>query len=91
MKRLLITLFSICHNFDEDQVSPALPVGETWRFGLGSLYNWSDAISIGAAYELVWGGELDMDVERGPLAGRVSGTYERVAIHVLSLNAMWQF
>ncbi len=76
---------------DEDQLSPSLPVGETWRFGLGTRYHWSQDMTLGAAYELAWGGDLDMDVERGPLAGRVSGTYENVAIHIVSLNAEWRF
>jgi long-chain fatty acid transport protein len=76
---------------DEDQLTPALPVGETWRFGLGTRYNWSQDVTLGAAYELAWGGDLDMDVERGPLAGRVSGTYESVAIHFVCLNAEWRF
>ena len=48
-------------------------------------------MTLGAAYELAWGGDLDMDVDRGPLAGRVSGTYENVAIHFVSLNAEWRF
>jgi long-chain fatty acid transport protein len=76
---------------DEDAVVPSLPVGEQWRFGLGSRYAWSKDVTLGAAYELAWGGDLDMDVDRGPLAGRVSGTYESVAIHFVSLNAEWRF
>ena len=76
---------------DDDQVTPALPVGDTWRFGLGTRYDWSKDMTLGAAYELAWGGDLDMDVERGPMAGRVSGTYEGLAIHFVSLNAEWRF
>lgn len=76
---------------DEEDLGPSLPVGEQWRFALGGLYDWSQDLTLGAAYELVWTGDLDMDVERGPLAGRVSGTYENEAIHVVSLNAAWRF
>ncbi len=76
---------------DKDAVTPALPVGECWRFALGSRYAWSQDLTLGAAYELAWGGDLDMDVDRGPLAGRVSGTYENVAIHFVNLNAEWRF
>jgi long-chain fatty acid transport protein len=76
---------------DEDAVVPSLPVGEQWRFAVGSCYDWSKDLTLGTAYELAWGGDLDMDVERGPLAGRVSGTYENVAIHFVSLNAEWRF
>jgi long-chain fatty acid transport protein len=77
--------------FDEEDLTPALPVGETWRFGFGTLYDWSKSLTLGAAYALGWGGDLDMDVERGPLAGRVSGTYKNTAIHVVALNVQWRF
>lgn len=76
---------------DEDEVTPALPAGDTWRFGLGTRYAWSQAMSLSGAYELAWSGDIDMDVERGPLAGRVSGTYEDVAIHVVYMAIDWRF
>jgi long-chain fatty acid transport protein len=76
---------------DEKDLTPTLPVGETWRFGFGTLYEWSKGLTLGASYGLGWGGDLDMDVERGPLAGRVSGTYKNTAIHVVALNAQWRF
>lgn len=75
----------------EKDATPSLPLSETWRFALGTGYHWSKDITLGAAYELVWSGDVDMDVERGPLAGRVSGTYENLAIQVVSLNAEWRF
>lgn len=76
---------------DDDEVTPALPVGDTWRFGLGTRYTWSPDVSLSGAYELAWSGDIDMDVERGPLAGRVSGTYQDVAIHVFSMTVEWRF
>jgi long-chain fatty acid transport protein len=76
---------------DDEERSPAMPVGESWRFALGTRYDWSKDVTLGAAYELAWGGDLDLDVERGPLAGRVSGTYENAALHVVSLNVDWRF
>lgn len=76
---------------DEKDVTPALPVGETWRFGFGALYEWSANLTLGASYELAWVGDLDMDVERGPLAGRVSGSYDATAIQALSLNLEYRF
>jgi long-chain fatty acid transport protein len=74
-----------------NEVSPVLPVGETWRFALGSRYSWSQDLTLGAAYELAWGGGLDVDLDRGPLAGQLSGSYDNVAVHFLSLNAEWRF
>lgn len=76
---------------DEEDVTPSLPVGEIWRFALGAGYDWSSVLKLGLGYTLAWSGDLDMDVNRGPLAGRVSGTYENTAIHALSLTAAWLF
>ncbi len=42
------------------------------------------------AYELAWSGDIDMGVARGPLAGRVSGTYEDAALHVVTLGIEWR-
>jgi long-chain fatty acid transport protein len=76
---------------NDDQRSPALPVGDTWRFGLGGLYTYSEKVTLGTAYELAWGGDMPMTVSRGPAAGTVSGEYKNTAIHVLSLNMNYKF
>ena len=76
---------------DEKYLTPDLPLGEQWRFGLGAQYDWSENLTIGCAYELVWTGDLDMDINRGPLAGRVSGTYEDTAMHFINFNLIWKY
>jgi long-chain fatty acid transport protein len=76
---------------DDDQVSPSLPVSDTWRFGLGTHYAWSEDVTLTGSYELAWSGDIDMTVDRGPLAGRVSGTYENTSIQVFCLTAEWRF
>jgi long-chain fatty acid transport protein len=76
---------------EEEDMTPDLPTGATWRFGLGSQYRLSEKLSLGGAYELLWVGDLDMDVNRGPLAGRVTGTYENTAIHAMNVNLIWKF
>ena len=69
----------------------ALPVGETWRFGTGARYSIKENLDLGFAYELAWGGDLPVDVNRGPLAGRVSGQYENVCMHFMNLELTWKF
>ena len=76
---------------DEKDMTPDLVSGEQWRFGLGAQYDWSENLTLGCAYELVWTGDLDMEVNRGPLAGRVSGTYEDTAMHFININLIWKF
>jgi long-chain fatty acid transport protein len=51
---------------DDDDRTPDLPLGEQWRFGLGASYDWSENLALGLGYTFLWGGDLDMDVNRGP-------------------------
>lgn len=69
-----------------------LPMGQTWRFGLGAQYQLSRAITVGAAYTFMWAG--DMSVDQGTdlsLRGRVSGAYENAWFSVAALNLTWKF
>ena len=75
---------------DKDR-TPDLPLGEQWRFGTGVNYKWRNNIDLSLAYELVWAGDLPMDVERGPLAGRVSGDYNDAHMHFINLALNWRF
>jgi long-chain fatty acid transport protein len=76
---------------DDDQRGPALPVGDTWRFALGGQYRWNPKITVSGAYELAWSGNLPVNVNRGPVAGTVSGEFKDAAIHVLSLTLNHKF
>jgi long-chain fatty acid transport protein len=75
---------------DEDR-TPDLPVGEAWRFGAGARYDWSQRLTLGLAYTLMWMGDLDMTLDRGPLAGSVSGQYDDAAIHFVNFNVNLKF
>ncbi len=76
---------------DDKERTPDVPVGATWRFGAGAKYNVKDNIDLGLAYECDWGGDLPMDINRGPLAGRVSGEYRNTALHFINLALNWRF
>jgi long-chain fatty acid transport protein len=71
--------------------SPALPTGWTWRFALGGQYDLSRDIKLGAAYEYAYGGDVPIDVSRGPLAGRVAGEYRNMSVQFLNANVAWKF
>jgi long-chain fatty acid transport protein len=64
--------------------TPDLPLGASLRLAGGAEYKYSEKGAFAFGYELAWGGSLAMDVERGPLAGRVAGEYPDTAIHFLS-------
>lgn len=68
-----------------------LPMGEAYRFGVGTMYQWTERLSLGLAYELTWLNTLKVDQERGPLSGRVAGEYEDAAIHAIQVALRYQF
>jgi long-chain fatty acid transport protein len=76
---------------DDDDRTPDLPMGEMWRFGAGARYDWSQKLAFGVGYTFLWTGDLDMDIDRGPLSGRVSGNYENLSMHFINLFLDWKF
>ncbi len=76
---------------DDEDRTPDLPLGEAWRFGLGARYDWSKKLAFGLGYTFLWSGDLDMDVNKGPLAGRVSGTYENTSMSFINFYLNWNF
>jgi len=82
--------------FDSSPVSkfyrtPAMPVDEQFRWGVGLQYDVNDAVTVGAAYEFLDFGEGELNVARGPLAGRVQGDYSSNHAHFAALNVVWKF
>ena len=70
--------------------SLALAVGDAWRFGLGTRWSANANWTLGLAYEFLWGGSPSVDVNRGPLAGRVSGSYANTWFQFLAFNVAWK-
>jgi long-chain fatty acid transport protein len=68
-----------------------LPMGQQWRFGLGAMWQVSQRVNVGAAWDLIWMGDLSVTQSRGALAGTVSGSYEGAYINVIALNLNWKF
>ena len=71
--------------------TPDLPVGEQWRFGFGAEYAKSDRFTITGTYTLIWGGDLSMSLDRGPLAGKVEGEYDGAAVHTVGVVFRWMY
>jgi len=76
---------------DDDKRTVTLPMGETWKFALGAQYALNPNLTLGAAYEFVWMGDMSVDQERGALAGRVSGDYSDSSISFFALNLGWKY
>lgn len=69
----------------------SLPMGETYRFGVGTMYQWNTNLSLGLSYELAWLNTLKVYQQRGPLAGTVAGEYNNAAIHNIQVALRYQF
>jgi long-chain fatty acid transport protein len=76
---------------DDADRSLALPVGEAWRLAAGAQRQLGERFEVGFGYTFQALGSLPVDVDRGPLSGRVSGAYENAMIHILSLQGHWRF
>lgn len=74
---------------DEKNVTLDLPTADSWRYGIGATYDCSDSLQFSAGYEIVWHGDIDVDVSRGP-AGNVSGTFKDHAIHFFGFSVNWK-
>jgi long-chain fatty acid transport protein len=76
---------------DNDKRSVVLPMGETWKFAFGAQYAFNPNLTLGAAYELAWLGDMSVDQNRGSLAGRVAGDYSSSSISFFALNLTWKY
>ncbi len=76
---------------DDEKRSVTVPMGEVWAFALGAQYAINPNLTLGAAYELAWLGDMSVDQRRGPLAGRVAGEYNDATMHFFALNLKWTY
>jgi long-chain fatty acid transport protein len=76
---------------DEDTRTPDLPLDRQIRVGTGIQYDWSEAITLGVAYEYLDAGDAEIDQEGGPLQGSLKGKYGTNAIHFFAVNLIWKF
>lgn len=70
--------------------SPALPFDEQYRYAVGFQYDWSEALTIGTAYEFLDSGSAPIDKSRR-FAGTLAGDYQTYQVHFLNFNAIVKF
>lgn len=69
--------------------SLALPVGATYRWGLGANWLMSPKVKLGFSYELAYGGDMSVSQNRGSLAGQVSGEFKNTMMHFFAFTFNW--
>ena len=82
--------------YDTSAVSDAnrtvtLPMGATYRYGLGAFWKYSESLDFGAAYELAWSGDLPVNQTSTPFRGNVVGSYNNAYFMFFGLNLNYHF
>ncbi len=89
-------LWSVGAGFESSPMSssqrtPTLPFDVQYRVGTGIQHDLTENLTIGAAYQLMVSGDADLDVDRGPLSGRVEGDYSSYLFHFANVTLTWRF
>lgn len=67
------------------------PIGSQWRVGTGARWFISDRLTIDFCSELQWQGDLKADVNKGPVAGHVSGMFKNTYVIFTNVNLTYLF
>lgn len=70
--------------------TPNLPVDEQFRYGMGLQYDWSEDLTVGAAYEFLDLGDAKIANLQRP-AGTLQGDYPTNKVYFIALNVVWKF
>ena len=81
--------------YDSSAVSDAnrtlsAPMGQAYRFGLGTQWQLSEKVNLGAAYEFMWAGDMPV-TQNSAYRGNVSGGFNDTWFSFLTLNLNWKF
>ncbi|MBS0290319.1 MAG: outer membrane protein transport protein [Proteobacteria bacterium] len=75
---------------DSANVSIAAPANSAWRFGIGTKHSMLKCLDVGAAFEYIYGGNLDVN-SHGPIKGDIVGQFANVGVYFLGVNATYKF
>jgi long-chain fatty acid transport protein len=78
---------------DDANRSVSVPMGQTWGFALGAQYAISPSLTLGAAYEFAWLGNMPVNQVRGtgPFANTVAGEFGNSSFSFFALNLKWTY
>src|SRR5262245_52208165 len=70
--------------------TPTAAFDENFRFGVGLQYDWSERMTVGAAYEFLSLGSAEINKLQRP-GGTLQGDYSSNYVHFAALNIIWKF
>lgn len=68
-----------------------LPLGQQIRYAFGAQYEYSNELTISAAYELLDAGKAKVNQSGLSRQGTLNGDFESNSIHIFNINASWKF
>ena len=69
--------------------SIALPVGATYKWGVGANWLMNPKVKLGFSYELDYMGDMSISQNRGPLAGQLTGQFQNAMTHFFAITLNW--
>jgi hypothetical protein len=69
--------------------SVSAPLGNQWRYGVGAQYALNNAMTLGAACEFQWQGDLGLHRSANAIQGTAAGPFSNVNISFF--NFIWRF
>lgn len=75
---------------DDADRSVMLPMGQAYRFGLGTEWQATKSLNFNLAYEFMWLGDMSVN-QSGPVRGDVVGSYENAWFSFVTVNVTWRF
>jgi long-chain fatty acid transport protein len=75
---------------DVNNRSLSAPYDQTWRYGIGGMYTYSEKVRFGGSFELVNAGPGSLS-QQGVDKGTVVGSYSPNQGYVLGLYGRWLF
>ncbi len=78
---------------DDANRSVTVPMGQIWGFALGAQYAITPSLTLGAAYEFAWLGDMPSNQVRGigPFANTVAGKFVDSSFSFIALNLKWTY
>lgn len=78
---------------DDNKRTVSVPMGEIWGFAVGAQVAVTPNLTLGAAYEFAWLGDMPVNQVRGvgPLANTVSGEFGSSSFSFFVLNLKWTY
>jgi long-chain fatty acid transport protein len=76
---------------DDQNRTVTLPMGEAYRFGLGTEYQMTKSLKLNLAYEFMWCGDMSVNQQGGPARGDIVGSYDNAWFSFFTASVNWRF